>query len=337
LATISDVAKLAGMSVSTVSRVINNKPHVTEEKRRKVQEAMKALGYSPLQAARQMRGSGSNNIAVVVPTITNNFFACLVDSIERECRKHQYKTLITQTYGEKQNEEEAMSLLSMHHADGIILCSIENEWEMLKSYLNYGKLIACNEYNEDQSVSMIRAKQYEGFYKATEYLLSQEKRGIAYCTGTKTLALQPVGANIDSDRYTGYVNALSDKGILTNQKWLFRGIGTLEDGRKVLRQIMEMNKNDRPEAIIAGSDEVAAGMVMEAAKVGLRIPEDLAIMGVDDQPLATFLQIPLTTIRQPVQEEGKLAAREMVRQLTGDFEDAVRTELDLELVIRQSA
>lgn len=73
----------------------------------------------------------------------------------------------------------------MHHADGIILCSIENEWEMLKSYLSYGKLIACNEYNEDQSVSMIRAKQHEGFYKATEYLLSKEKRGIAYCTGRK--------------------------------------------------------------------------------------------------------------------------------------------------------
>ena len=73
----------------------------------------------------------------------------------------------------------------MHHADGIILCSIENEWEMLNSYLSYGKLIACNEYNEDQSVSMIRAKQYEGFYKATEYLLSKEKRGIAYCTGRK--------------------------------------------------------------------------------------------------------------------------------------------------------
>ena len=324
MATISDVAKLAGMSVSTVSRVINNKPHVTEEKRLKVQEAMKALGYSPLQAARQMRGSGSNNIAVVVPTITNNFFACLVDSIERECRKHQYKTLITQTYGEKQNEEEAMGLLSMHHADGIILCSIENEWEMLKSYLNYGKLIACNEYNE-------------GFYQATEYLLSKEKRGIAYCTGTKSLALQPIGANIDSDRYTGYVDALSDKGIFTNQRWLFRGIGTLEDGRKVIRQIMEMDQNNRPEAIIAGSDEVAAGMVMEAAKVGLRIPEDLAIMGVDDQPLATFLQIPLTTIRQPVQEEGKLAAREMVRQLTEDSEDAIRTELELELVIRQSA
>ena len=99
MATISDVAKLSGLSVSTVSRVINNKPHVSEAKRQRVQEAMDALGYSPLQAARQMRGSGSGNVAVVVPTITNNFFAHLVDSIERTCSKYAYRTLIIQTYG----------------------------------------------------------------------------------------------------------------------------------------------------------------------------------------------------------------------------------------------
>ena len=97
MATISDVAKLSGLSVSTVSRVINNKPHVSEAKRQRVQEAMDALGYSPLQAARQMRGSGSGNVAVVVPTITNNFFAHLVDSIERTCSKYAYRTLIIQT------------------------------------------------------------------------------------------------------------------------------------------------------------------------------------------------------------------------------------------------
>ena len=94
LATISDVARLSGLSVSTVSRVINNKPHVSEEKKQKVKEAMDALGYSPLQAARQMRGSGSGNIAVSIPSITNSFFAYLVDSIERTCRKYNYLSLI---------------------------------------------------------------------------------------------------------------------------------------------------------------------------------------------------------------------------------------------------
>ena len=113
----------------------------------------------------------------------------------------------------------------MHHADGIILCSIENEWEMLNSYLSYGKLIACNEYNEDQSVSMIRAKQYEGFYKATEYLLSKEKRGIAYCTGRKgfstkdTLELLRLKSR-DNPRTPMQWSTEKNAGFTTGTPWL---------------------------------------------------------------------------------------------------------------------
>ena len=165
LATISDVARLSGMSVSTVSRVINNKPHVSEEKRQKILEAMDALGYSPLQAARQLRGSGSGNIAVVVPTITNNFFAQLVDSIEKTCRQYHYRTLIVQTYGEKESEESAMNLLKMQHADGVILCAIENDWDKLKSYGEYGKLVVCNEYNQDRKFRWYAADSMKGFIK----------------------------------------------------------------------------------------------------------------------------------------------------------------------------
>lgn len=335
MATISDVARLSGLSVSTVSRVINNKPHVSEEKKRRVKEAMDALGYSPLQAARQMRGSGSGNIAVAVPTITNSFFAYLVDSIERTCRKYNYRTLITQTYGRRDREEEAMELVRMQHADGIILCAIENDWEKLKKYEQYGKLVACNEYNEDQSVSMICARQYEGFYKATEYLLNTGRKKIAYCTGSHAVTLQPKGYNIDSDRYGGFMEAMGSHQMTPNAGWLFTKVGTLEDGRKVMQQIMQMS--DRPDAVIAGSDEVAAGMVMEALDKGIRIPEDIAIIGVDDQPIASILQVPLTTIRQPVQTEGEYAAKEMIRKLTGEAEEAKRVKLDLELVIRQSA
>lgn len=335
MATISDVAKLSGMSVSTVSRVINNKPHVSEVKKQKVLDAMDALGYSPLQAARQMRGSGSGNIAVVVPTITNNFFAYLVDSIEKTCRKYNYRTLITQTFGEKANEETAMNLIRMQHADGAILCAIENDWDMLKAYTKYGKLVACNEYNDDRSVSMVCGRQYEGFYDASRYLLEKGCRKIAYCTGSRAITLQPKGMNIDSDRYRGYVEGLSNYGISTNPNWLFQGVRDMEDGRRIMRQIMELS--ERPDAIIAGSDEVAAGMVLEAESGGIRVPEDIAIMGVDDQPVASYLKIPLTTIRQPVQEEGRYAAKEMISQLTGESEMAVRKELDLQLIIRQSA
>lgn len=337
LATISDVAKLSGLSVSTVSRVINNKPHVSEVKRKKVLEAMKALGYSPLQAARQMRGSGSGNIAVVVPTITNNFFAHLVDSIERTCNQYSYRTLIIQTYGEKAGEEEALNLLRMQHADGAILCAIENQWSLIKDFTQYGKIVACNEYNDDQEISMICAKQYKGFKKATEYLLNKGYKKLAYCTGTKALVLQPKGLNIDSDRYRGYMDALGEAGKVADPNKMFTKIQTMEDGRKVIHKILKTSRENWPDAILAGSDEVAAGMVIEGLANGIKIPGDIAIMGVDDQKLSSCIQVPLTTIRQPVAKEGEYAAKEMIRQLKDGAEDTIRKELELELVIRQSA
>ena len=335
LATISDVARLSGLSVSTVSRVINNKPHVSEEKKRKVKEAMDALGYSPLQAARQMRGSGSGNIAVSIPSITNSFFAYLVDSIERTCRKYNYRTLITQTFGEKEREEEAMELVRMHHADGIILCAIENDWDKIRSYEQYGKVVVCNEYNEDTSISTVRARQYEGFYKATEYLIGKNYQKIAYCTGSRGVMHQPNGMNIDSDRYSGYIEALAAHGMTEDPNLNFTRAKTMDDGRRILEEILK--RENRPDAIIAGSDEVAAGILTEAMNQGIKVPEDLAIVGVDDQPIASLLPIPLTTIRQPVQDEGMLAAKEIIRQLSEEPDDTVRKELELELVIRQSA
>lgn len=335
MATISDVAKLSGISVSTVSRVINDSPHVSPEKRQKVLDAMEQLGYTPMQAARQMRGSGSRNIAVVVPTITNTFFAHLVNAIEKTCRKKDYKTLIIQTYGEKKLEQDALNLLKLQHADGIILCAIENEWSLIKSYLKYGKLVICNEYNDDKSVSMIQADQYRGFYEASKYLLEKGYKKIAYCTGTQMIALQPIGINIDSDRYRGYAECLSDNGVITHPNWLFTRIQTFEDGQRLLHDII--NLKEKPDAVIAGSDQVAAGMVLEAGKKGLAIPEDLAIMGVDDQPLAVQIGTPLTTIRQPIEEEGKLAAEEIIRQLEGKSKHPIKKELELTLAIRESA
>lgn len=335
MATISDVAKRSGISISTVSRVINDSPHVSPAKRQKVLQAMEELGYTPLQAARQMRGSGSGNIAVAVPSITNNFFAQLVNAIERTCREAGYRTLITQTGGEKEGELAAMELLKMQHADGLILCSIENDWSIVKPYKKYGAMVVCDEYNQDTDVSMIYGKQYEGFYGATQYLIRRGYKKIAYCTGTRKLIPRPGGMNLDTDRYRGYLDALTENAIPLDDRWMFFQVRTIEDGRGVLRRILA--QKDRPQAILAGSDEAAAGIVTEALACGLRVPEDLAVIGVDDQPIATLLPVPLTTIRQPIELEGKMAARAMLDQLNGVDTKPTREELDLELVVRASA
>jgi len=151
------------------------------------------------------------------------------------------------------------------------------------------------------------------------------------------LVLQPKGLNIDSDRYRGFIETLSKAGKSADPDQMFTRIHTMEDGKRVMKKILNLSLKERPDAVIAGSDEVAAGMVIEGLANGIRIPEDIAILGVDDQPLASCIQIPLTTIRQPIAQEGEYAAKEMIRQLRDGAEDTIRKELDLELVIRQSA
>ena len=146
---------------------------------------------------------------------------------------------------------------------------------------------------------------------------------------------QPKGMDLDSDRYSGYIEALAAHGMTADPNLIFTKMKTVDDGRKLLQEILKIK--NRPDAIIAGSDEVAAGILTEAMKHGINIPEDLAIVGVDDQSIASLLPIPLTTIRQPVQDEGMLAAKEIIRQLSEEPDDTIRKELELELVIRQSA
>ncbi len=334
MATITDVAKLSGLSVATVSRVINNKPHVSDEKRERVQAAMDKLGYAPLQAARQMRGSGSGNVAVAVPTITNNFFSHLVDAIEKTCRKAGYRSLISQTQGTEAGELDAMNLLRMQHADGLILCSIENKWDLICSYAQYGALAVCDEYNDSDAVSQVLGRQYDGFYGATQYLIGCGYKRIAYCTGYVGLKPHPKGSDLDSDRYTGYLDALKSRGLSPNPAWYFEGANTLEDGRNVFRRILAMA--ERPDAVVAGSDEVAVGLELEAMHCRLRVPEDIAIIGVDDQPIAQVAPIPLTTIRQPITEMGTLVAQDVISQLSDEPTSPVRHELNLELVVRSS-
>lgn len=335
MATISDVAKLSGISVSTVSRVINDSPHVSPEKRQKVLDAMEQLGYTPLQAARQMRGSGSGNIAVIVPDITNPFFAYLVNAIESTCREHNHKTMMLQTNGDKQLEIESLGLLQFHHVDGMIFCALENDISVLHRYAKYGSIVICNEYSSDEAFSTVQARQYEGFYEATEYLIGRGYHKIGYCTGSRQVTLQDIGEDINSDRYRGYAEAMSAHSMVANPAFVYTRMRTFDDGREFIRRLVT-GKN-RPDAVIAGSDQVAAGMVFEAGKQGIKVPDDLAIMGVDNQPIATQIEIPLTTIHQPVLEEGQIATKEMLRAINGEDVRPVRTKLDLTLVVRESA
>ncbi|WP_033580048.1 MULTISPECIES: LacI family DNA-binding transcriptional regulator [Priestia] len=327
--TIYDVAKLSGLSKTTVSRVINNHSYVSEEKKNRVLKAMKELNYTPNPSARKLRGQVTTTIGVIVPRIINPFFSYLVDSIEQVAYKKGYHVLIFQSNEDKEKELAFLNLLKTKQVDGIIMTSIENDWSLIEPFTEYGPIVLCNEYVNNANVPIVRLNQYKGAYIGVKHLLEKGHRKIGYCTGGLFAE-----EGKDKDRNQGYQKALQEAGIQPDPKWIFVNQHSIEDGKQVVKKILSME--DRPTAIFTGSDEIAGGMMIEAKESGLSIPNDLAIIGFDDQPLAQMLDPKLTTIRQPIDQMG-IKAMEILIDMLNDSESTVETfELPIELVVRSS-
>ena len=329
VSTISDVAKLSGLSKTTVSRVINNHPYVSKEKKEQVLKAMEELGYTPNPSARRLRGQLTTTLGVIVPRIVNPFFSYLVNSIEQTAYHKGYQVLICQSNEDKEKELAFLNLLKTKQVDGIIMTAIENDWNIIQPFTDYGPIVLCNEYVNHADVPIIRLDQYKGTYIGVKHLIEKGHQKIAYCTGG---LFDEQGK--DKDRNYGYQKALKEARIVINPKWIFVNQHTIEDGKQVMKQILEMD--DRPTAVFTGSDEIAGGMMIEAKGHGLRVPDDIAIIGFDDQPLAEMLDPRLTTIRQPVDQMGEKSVEVIIEMLHNPEMKIETYEMSIELVVRES-
>ncbi|MCA1009135.1 LacI family DNA-binding transcriptional regulator [Halobacillus halophilus] len=327
--TISDVARITGLSKSTISRVINNHPYISSDKREKVLKAMEEIGYYPNPSARRLRGHTTNTIGVIVPRIVNPFFSYLVNSIEQEAFKNNYQVIIFQSNDLKDKELYFLNLLKNRQVDGIIMTSIENDWETIEPFMQYGPILLCNEYVNQSSVSKVRLDQNKGAYMGTEHLINKGHQKIAYCTGGLF-----AGYGRDLDRNTGYQKAMDKHHLTPNPSWIFIERHSIEDGKSVVKEILSMN--DKPTAIFSGSDEVAAGIIIEAKENGLRIPDDLAVVGFDDQPLAEIVEPKLTTIKQPIDEMGIKSVELLIKMMNNKDSLAEEVQLPIQLIERES-
>lgn len=330
LSTISDVAKLAGLSVSTVSRVINNQKYVKEDKKKAVLAAMKQLNYQPSVAARQLRGQQSNIIGVIVPRITNPFFAYLVDGLQKEAYKQETQIMIFQSDEDKEKELSFFKLLAQKQIDGIILCSGENEEEVLSFYAQYGPIILHNKPPNKSEMPVINLDQEHGAYIGMKYLLDKGYRDIAYCTGGMFVA-----NTRGEDRDKGYVKALKEYDLQLDIEKVFVDQHTIQDGKRLAQIFKKMDK--LPEAIFTGSDEVAAGFITEAMKLGIKIPEEIAVLGFDNQILSELTTPSITTISQPIDELGKQTIELMFSLLDNRTYQLNYDKLQMKVVIRESA
>ncbi|ANB61158.1 LacI family DNA-binding transcriptional regulator [Anoxybacteroides amylolyticum] len=328
MSTIEDVAKLAGLSRTTVSRVINNHPYVSEDKRKLVMEAMKQLGYVPNSSARSLRSQKTDVIALFVPRIMNPFFSQLVEAMEISAAEQGYQLIICQTRYSPEKELNYMNLLKTKQVDGVILASIQNDWKVLEPFLQYGPIVLCNEFDEQANVPSVMLDQVHGGYIAAKHLLEQGHRRIAYCRGSTR-------SNVASHREIGFRKALAEYGVEFDEQYAFRDALHSEDGRRVFHQMMALPTP--PTAIFTGSDEVAAGIISEANKHGWRIPEQLAVVGFDNQEITELMEPSITTVHQPVAKMAQKALEVMIDKIhSRKYKQREIYEFPLKLIVRES-
>lgn len=293
MSTIEDVAKLAGLSRTTVSRVLNDHPYVSDEKKKLVEQAMEHLGYVPNSAARSLRNQKTGIIAVLIPKISTPFFSQLIEILEMAASAKGYQLIICQTQFSKQKERNYLNLLKTKQVDGVIMTSFENDWSVIDSYLNYGPIVLCNDIVEQAQIPMVYMNQAYSGYMVAKHLLERGHRHIAYCSN----GIESEGMKA---REQGFKRALTEAGCIFDENFHFKKVSRVEDGKQIFRKIVNMKLT--PTAIFTGGDPVAAGFISEAKKHGWSIPEDLAIVGFDNMEITELLDPTITTVIQPVEE-----------------------------------
>ncbi|GBF10728.1 LacI family DNA-binding transcriptional regulator [Tepidibacillus infernus] len=331
MTTISDVAKIAGVSRASVSRVINNNSSVNEEIRQKVLKAMDELGFTPNVSARNLRIKQTKTLAVIVPLISNPFFSRLVQTMGIEAEKLGYKLLICQSRHDLKDEKNFLDLLKTRQVDGIVMASVRNSWEFIKGYLQYGPIILCNEYftDSDAAIPIVKVDQKQGGYLSAKHLLKLGHKRIAFCISDNE-------SRSGLERKEGFLQALKEFNLTFNDSLIMNNAFDITSGREIFYRLRSL-----PEpvtAVFTGSDEVAVGIISEAKKNGVRIPEDLAVVGFDDLPIAKIIEPNLTTIHQPIDKIATTSIETIIKLVENEIDSSeIRPiEFPLELIIRES-
>jgi LacI family transcriptional regulator len=326
--TIFDVAEKAGVSYSTVSRVLNNKGRVNAETRERVLQVMAQLGYVGNIPARSLAGGSSRVIGLLVDHLNTGYMGEIIRGIDEALEMHNYNLMLYTTHRQKTREAAYVTKLTHNFADGLILIVPRNE----KAYLGTLQqrkfpyvLIDYQGYN--WHVPSIITTNRKGGYDATSYLIETGHRRIGFITGEMAYGCAP-------ERLAGYQAALEDHGIAFDPELVSEGNFLQPQGYHCAQRLLSLPKP--PTALFVSNDVMAFGAMEAARERGLHIPNDLSIIGFDDIPQAAHVHPTLSTVRQPLEEMGRSAANLLLKYIANPQAEVERVELSTRLVIRES-
>ncbi|WP_127145522.1 LacI family DNA-binding transcriptional regulator [Pelagibacterium montanilacus] len=329
MATLSDVAREAGVSPTAVSRYLNNRIELPQITTDRIDAAIAKLDYRPNLLAKRLSTGKTEAIALVTPEIANPFFAELAAAIEQEAERHGYAVYISSTRGSREREIAAINRLRDQHVDGLIMMTNEPDDGRLATLLRKrSNVVILDEDIPGVDVPRIFVENAQGAYLATRHLIDAGHRDIALVSGPETLFSV-------KERREGFARAMAESGLPIRPDWVLLGAYTRAFGHEAAQRLL--TGPDRPSAILACSDYIAIGILEATRRMGLSVPTDLSLVGFDDMPFAELVHPALTSVRQPIAEMGRQAVEKIMAMIAGKAPPPSLTRLPVELVIRHSA
>ncbi|MEK3867425.1 MULTISPECIES: LacI family DNA-binding transcriptional regulator [Paenibacillus] len=294
MSTLDEIAKLSGFSKATVSRVLNDSPHVSKETREKILAIMKETDYVPNRNAISLSKGQTQQIGMITLDL-NELILCFMNSFVEISGRYGYQTIIYTTGGDKQKELQAFEDLKQKRVDALLILTAVNDKNVITSYCKYGPIVSWQRMDHPE-IPSVAMNQYDGYALALEHLIERGYTRIANAFG------RPSSINTQSRRLA-YEQIMAKYNLPIVEKWYYSTIYGIRDGEQLVRTLI--GQPDQPDAILCSNDLVAVGVLSEARRQQLDVPHDLAIIGFDNSELSQTLGI--TTVRNPIAGQAENA------------------------------
>jgi LacI family transcriptional regulator len=325
---LEEIARLAGVSRSTVSRVVNDHPSVRPAVRERVQRIIAETGFQPNAAARSLASQRAYMVGLVIPrtvhtVFTDPYFPRLTQGVAQACNEHDYTLSL---FIENDDIKLFPRLSRTGLMDGVVVQASSVDDGLIPKLLATGlPLVVAGRPSQAEGVSFVDVDNVKGSFSAVTHLVRLGHTAVATITG-------PLNTNVGADRLAGYRRALQERGVPVDEALIAAGDFTEQGGYYAMRRLLAQ----RPTAVFAASDVMARGAIRAIAEAGLAVPRDVAVVGYDDLPPATMTSPLLTTVRQPIRRLGAKAVETLLDVIAFGAEPARRIIFDTELVIRES-
>lgn len=328
--TIDVVAQKAGVSKTTVSRILNgNYSQATEETKQRVQEVIRQLNYHPNPMARGLKQMKTNIIGIVLSNLSNPFWAIVLEGVEDTCRLAGYSLMICNSSEDSTREAELFEDFQLRQVDGIIVNPTVNNKDLFEELeRKQYPLVAINRKIEGINIDYVVADNIKGAKLAVNHFVENGRKNIV------AFVYQPNGVSTWSERVAGFKEALSDHGIAVHE----RSVIEVQHGTgKAKEAVVEYFKSSKADAVFSTNNMMTLEILEGFKELNIRVPEDVALIGYDETVWAKHLNPPLTTVKQPAYEMGVIAAKNLIKKIQSKTKRKPKIAvLEPELIIRQS-